>query len=83
MIIKKQVYLTPDLNKGVKDLAQERGKSESQIVRDAVAEYISESRAECDPFDRLIGLDDSTNGPTDLSNNHDKYLYPVPGEMDG
>jgi Ribbon-helix-helix protein, copG family len=81
-IVKKQVYLTPELNRKLQDLSRQTNRSESQIMREAVAEYRPGSEAQPDPMADIIGMVDDRDMPSDLAASHDKYLYAVPGELD-
>ncbi len=75
-ILKKQVYITVELDARLKRLARQTGRSESEVVREALAAYVTTAD---DPFDAIIGLD-AAEGPDDLAANHDRYLY---GSEDG
>lgn len=48
-------------------------------MREALGRYLQEEQeTDDDPFDRLIGLVDDRDGPTDVAENHDHYLYGAP-----
>lgn len=77
---RKQIYLDPGSDAGIKELAKTTGLSEAEHIRRAVAVYIHKmtrpTRAENeDPLLDLIGLCDGEDGPTDAALHHDRYLY--------
>ncbi|HEV3310190.1 MAG TPA: CopG family transcriptional regulator [Chloroflexota bacterium] len=74
-IVKKQMYLTSELNRAVKELADETGRTESAVIREALVDYVAVTRGIRDPMDDIIGMVDATDVPTDGSINHDRYLY--------
>lgn len=80
-VVKKQMYLTEDLDRTVKAIAAERNESESQIIREAIAAYAERIHPPDDPFDRIIGMYTGP-APKDGSINHDRYLYSVPADPD-
>lgn len=82
-VVKKRVYLTPELERTVKVLSGERGQSESSFIREAAVQYVARVRPAPDLFEDIVDLDSSTDGPTDLSANHDSYLYPARGNGNG
>ena len=41
-MVRKQVYLRPDQEQGLRARARRRGKSEAEIVREAVDQYLEE-----------------------------------------
>ncbi len=73
-----QVYFPLELYKKVERRAKRESKSMASVVREAVAKYIEgeeekEIDWENDPFFKAVGFIKS--GVTDLSVNHDYYLY--------
>lgn len=81
---RKQIYIDPDQEYEIKQLAERRGVSESLVIRDAVAAYLVEQsapaieRLEDHPLLRLAGIVDDPKVPTDSSANLDHYLYGAP-----
>ena len=60
-------------------LAARTGRSEAFHVREALRRYLGEQRPDdADPLARLIGLVDDPDGPDDVAENHDHYLYGHP-----
>ena len=76
---RKQLYLEERADRALKRLAARTGRSEAAHVREALARYLQqEQETDDDPFDQLIGLVDDHDGPTDVAENHDHYLYGAP-----
>ncbi|MFQ5915888.1 MAG: ribbon-helix-helix protein, CopG family [Nitrospinota bacterium] len=75
---KIQIYLPLELYHRSKEYAEMRGSSVASIVRESLEEYLAartkEIRWEDDPITKAIGFIDGS-GPSDLSSNHDRYLY--------
>jgi hypothetical protein len=78
--MRKQLYIDEELNDGLRVLAGRTGKSEAEHVRTALREYLERERgdAQDDPLLGLIGLVDAEDGPDDVAEHHDHYLYGVP-----
>lgn len=76
---RKQLYLDEETDRALKRLAARTGRSEAWHVREALRAYIErrDDRA-AHPLDRLVGLVDNPDAPTDLAVNHDHYLYRAP-----
>lgn len=70
-----QLYLPKDQFKKVMKLAKEKHISFAYLVREAVAEFLKkdQKRWEQDSITKHIGLFESKD--TDLSINHDRYIY--------
>lgn len=80
---RKQLYLDEATDRALKRLVARTGRSEAAHVREALQRYIVEQREVTDdPLGRLIGLVDDPEGPTDVAENHDHYLYGAPKEVD-
>jgi hypothetical protein len=81
-MVRKQIYIDEDLDRGLKALAARSGKPEAVHVRAALREYIEarvpEQAEGPDPLLRLIGLVDDPEGPDDVAEQHDHYLYGAP-----
>jgi hypothetical protein len=81
---RKQIHIDADLEYQLKSFAERRGVSESLVVREALAAYLTDQetptieRAEDHPLWGIIGLVDDPSAPRDGSVNHDHYLYGGP-----
>lgn len=73
---RKQIYLEPETEKTLSELAVVKGTSEAAIIREAIAKYLVTARKDVDksenPLYRIVGLGE---GKKDGALNHDKYLY--------
>jgi predicted transcriptional regulator len=79
MMIRKQIYIPKDLDQQLAVAAKQASKSETQIIREALAERFSQ-RSTMTTGEALLGLAKlgeklGISGPTDLSERHDDYLY--------
>jgi hypothetical protein len=75
---RKQIYLDEESDMALKRLALTTKISAAEHIRRAVKKYIAKQKgmmAEKDPLQKLIGLCDEPEGPSDASIHHDKYLY--------
>jgi hypothetical protein len=75
---RKQIYLDEESDRALKRLALTTKISAAEHIRRAVKKYITKQKgmmAEEDPLQKLIGLCDKPEGPSDASIHHDKYLY--------
>jgi hypothetical protein len=77
---RKQLYVDDASERALKRLAARTGKSEAFHVREALRRYLLEQPVDEDPLERLIGLVDDPDGPDDVAENHDHYLYGAPKE---
>ena len=80
-MVRKQIYIEEDLERGLKALAARSGRAEAVHVRAALREYLREHRepeAERDPLLDLVGLVDDPEIPRDVAEEHDHYLYGAP-----
>ncbi|GER92404.1 hypothetical protein A45J_0120 [hot springs metagenome] len=73
-----QVYFPMELYRKVEKKAKRESRSSAAIIREAVAQYLEKEEEkeidwENDPIFKLVGI--IKDGPTDLSVNHDYYLY--------
>ena len=65
----------------MKTLVARTGRAEAAHVRDALREYLREHRPappDRDPLLDLVGLVDEPEGPDDVAEEHDHYLYGTP-----
>ncbi len=67
-LVRKQIYITPSQDRGIKQLAMQQGITESAILRRALDQFLArEGIMEMqDPFTDLIGM---FEGPLEV--NHD------------
>lgn len=74
---RKQLYLDESTDRALKRLAAQTGRSEASHVRDALDAYLAQrpGEREDDPLARLGGLVGEANGPDDVAEHHDHYLY--------
>jgi predicted transcriptional regulator len=78
-----QVYFPLNLFRRVEEKAKEKSKSSAAIIREAVELYLEKEKEkeidwENDPIFKLAGI--ASSGLGDLAENHDKYLYGIPGK---
>jgi hypothetical protein len=67
-----QIYLEPQQDYILGNLAKRKGVSKAEIIRKSLDKFLREIRLEEDSGMGLIGLGNS--GKRDLSDHHDKYL---------
>lgn len=67
---KTTVYLEPWLDRDLKLIAEQEGKSKAEVIREALAVRAMEASPQ--PRIKMIGM--WKDGPTDLSENVDRYL---------
>jgi len=67
-----QIYIEPQQDYVLGNLARKKGISKAEIIRKSIDKFLREIPLEEDPGMGLIGLGNSGKG--NLSNNHDKYL---------
>ncbi|MCG6538000.1 MAG: ribbon-helix-helix domain-containing protein [Syntrophales bacterium LBB04] len=67
-----QVYIEPEQDYVLGNLARKRGVSKAEIIRKSLDKFLREIPLEEDPAMGLVGL--GSSGKKDLSENHDKYL---------
>lgn len=72
---RKQVYLTEELNDGIKRLAAAEGRTESEIIREAIGTYLAARRDDKDPWQSLVGI--VPEGAKDESMRVDEVVYGV------
>ena len=78
---RKQIYLTADLDEHLGRLALATGRSESFIIREALAEYVARADREAgrdgNPLAELLALSIACEA-ADGSEEHDRDLYSEP-----
>jgi hypothetical protein len=77
-MIRKQVYLTAAQNEQLRRMAKQEGRSEAEILREALQHHLEGTQVEAaspsdDPLWSLVGLAQSDDG--DLSESVDAHLY--------
>lgn len=78
---RKQIYLDDASERSLKRLAAQTGRSEASHIREALQRYLGNGPTTAgDPLERLIGLVEDPEGPDDVAENHDHYLYGAPKE---
>lgn len=81
---RKQIYVDPEQEKRLQELAYSRKLPVSQLIREAIAEYLVEretpalERPEDHPLWGIVGIFDDPDAPSDGAINHDYYLYGAP-----
>jgi hypothetical protein len=76
---RKQLYLDDETERALKRYAARSGRSEASCVREALRRFFSVHRADSrDPLEGLIGLVTDSEGPDDVAENLDHYLYGAP-----
>jgi hypothetical protein len=82
---RKQIYVDPDHEAQLQQLALSRKVPVSHLIREAIAEYLVEQqeppaleRPEDHPLWGIVGIVDDPDAPTDGSINLDHYLYGAP-----
>lgn len=72
--IRKQVYLEPDQNRQVKQMSARYGKTEAEVIREAIDNYLVSNRMnQKDPLFELVGM--VKNGEKKGSVAHDQDIY--------
>ena len=72
--IRKQIYLDPEQNRQVKRLSARQGKTEAEIIREAIDNYlIHNKKQQEDPLLELTAM--VKNKITDGSISHDEAIY--------
>lgn len=79
---RKPVYLEPEQERRLKELAERGGVPEAEVVRQAVEEYLREHErqltAEENPLLEIIGIVPDPDAPRDGSIRYKEYLYGKP-----
>lgn len=66
---KTTVYLDPEMDRDLQRIAEEEGVSKAAVIREALEVRTAEVM-----FPRITAIGVSKEGPTDLSQNVDRYL---------
>jgi hypothetical protein len=70
---KTSIYLEPELDIGLARVARERGVAKAELIRRSLRRVVEENPQ---PRITAIGVGES-DGPGDISVNHDKYLAEI------
>jgi len=72
-----QFYIEPKLRDALASLAERRGDSMAELIREAIQALIHREAMQCegDPALDLIGMIDWPDVPADAASNHDRYIY--------
>jgi hypothetical protein len=77
-MIRTQVYLTEEQALHIKALARRERRKQAEVIRELVDKGLTTSiaRKHTTTSEFLAGIEAlNLSGPTDLSTNHDDYLY--------
>lgn len=78
-MIRKQIYIDDDLEVSLKMLSARTGRPEAEHVREALRKYVDDVRSgltdEGDPFAAIEGMVDDPSLPSDIAEEHDRFLY--------
>ena len=78
-MVRKQIYITRELDQYISVLAQKQAKPEAEVIRDLLQKGIKrqEPVSTGEALRGLAALGERLGmaGPTDLSERHDDYLY--------
>ncbi|MDC3411966.1 ribbon-helix-helix domain-containing protein [Aquibacillus sp. 3ASR75-11] len=73
-MVRKQIYLEPKQDKFIKKLATGQGKTEAEIIREAIEHYLVSGKSDLsDPLHKLLGM--AKSQVKDGSLKHDQYIY--------
>ncbi|HEV8241280.1 MAG TPA: ribbon-helix-helix domain-containing protein [Thermoanaerobaculia bacterium] len=79
-MVRKQIYIDEELDEDLKVLSARTGEPEAAHVRAALRGYLEAHRMpaeDVDPLYAMIGMVDD-QGPSDVAEEHDHYLYGTP-----
>ncbi len=72
--VRKQIYLEPEQNRQIKQLSARKGKTEAEIIREAIDNYlITNKKDQADPLLELTAL--VKKNIIDGSTSHDEAIY--------
>jgi predicted transcriptional regulator len=76
---RKQILIDEPTHRALKRMAAHTGRSEGAIVREALQLLVArEAEGGDDPLEGLIGLVEEAEGPDDVAEQHDHYIYGAP-----
>lgn len=70
-----QIYLEPELASSLDRLAEQRGMSRAEIIRQAARTFVRDEEGHYGSILELAGL--GHGGPGDVSERHDDYLVEI------
>lgn len=78
-LLRKQIYITRELNQRLRQSADEKGNTESSIIREALEEYLVEEQRRNTPKDQnpvlqMSGMFEGDQSCRDVSSNIDEHL---------
>ena len=68
---KTSIYIEPELDRALAQLARERGITKAEAIRRALADAVGTAKR---PRPKFSSIGVITDGPTDVSENVDRYL---------
>lgn len=75
-MIRKQFYVTPQIERELEILARQKGKSVAEVVREVLEHSLKIKKTDDSPAEVLLKIAARAgNGPGDLSVNLTSYLY--------
>lgn len=76
-MIRKQIYLTPELDRELTIVANRQGKSVAEVVRETLSRSLNIQRRKNEPAGAVLLrlAANAWEGPSDLSTNLFGYLY--------
>lgn len=81
---RKQILIDEPTDRALKRMAAQTGRSEGAVVREALKLLVArEADGAGDPLEGLIGLVDDADGPDDVAEEHDHYIYGAPKKARG
>ncbi|MBU1085403.1 MAG: hypothetical protein ABII08_00095 [Candidatus Beckwithbacteria bacterium] len=75
MMLRKQLYLTEELDQKLKLLSLSLGKPVAEITRQTIKIGLENTKKKIKPLSGLLSIVGEGIGPKDLSKNLDNYLY--------
>lgn len=78
-LLRKQIYLTRDLDRRLRESAKRAHETESAVVREALAEYLAQedrrlTPPEDNPVLRMAGMFEGDSGCREVSGDIDRHL---------
>jgi hypothetical protein len=76
---RKQFHLSSRDENILKELAKKKSTSEAEVVREAIREYAAKKVKSTNSLVKMAekACEKSSEGPSDLSVNHDRYLLEI------
>lgn len=72
-----QFYIEPAIRSKLDAMASVRGVPVAELIREAIASFVAREQPVItgDPILRLAGVVNSPDIPSDIAENHDRYIY--------